>query len=930
MKNLITFLFASLLLLFSSPEVNAQDRKRVRDFDLETNLTDTQVLLLDATTYGSGSFKKITLSGLKNFFTPALSTGYLPYKGTSSLVDSPIFTNGKYVGINNTSPTTALDLKPDIIPITCPNPTGDITIVPTYYAGFAGPSVNQPIFNYGEQSDYWNGGYGFGIYVYALKTINGIPTWSAPGKSNNGEPVYDNGLDDNSYTITWSWSAVPDAELYRVFLYDEWYGCSYNVYVDLLPEQLSLTHDPWYFETNGSWDDPPISPTGFVNTGQSYTVRMYNYILLNGLQIYSANYLEKTFSDNNLNDALYDLTLSWSPQSNVAGYRVLINSTHYSANYDFYTDFADTSYIDNSTLQWNEGSTVTPTVFDFTNLALLVQGKAAIQDSLVLNGTLNVTGNSSFLSPAQFNSMSFSGSFSALGTSNFSGISTFNSLATFNSGTNSTNYYVKNGLNNGTQGIGYLTSNSMRLGKLDASNLYIDVLTNQLKIASNDAFTIPALWIESGSIYVGSFGQYGMSPINSGFILAQNGMGIGLPPTNSLFNISKSIDPINGAAMGFSLSPTYNSTISKPSTNIKSIAINSNLSSPNLEQTISSFYSLYIGSFANANITNAYGIYLGNYYQSSGTTTNKAALYIVQSAGYSGFGMDSNSNEFPQYDISLGSKANATIGINRLASSYGTNAGQNLSITSGGALSGAYSAMGGHLYLKSGISTGTGQSYIYFQTPSPGAMGTTDNIPTTKMILTGNGNVGITTTAPGGQLSLGNTTAGTTTANQAMLYTLSGELYVKDANGNQTIISPHATDAPNWLYDNTLMPDQVLKETNDFEGIVRYTNNTRRDKLFEMQLNGENLPNGNKRKFIFTETYAEHNQRTGANLIKETWDNYQDRELQNSLNAIEIWENEKAFYEKRKSDAFEAKEDFTEKFEKEKPTKYIKQNRKKI
>jgi hypothetical protein len=83
-------------------------------------------------------------------------------------------------------------------------------------------------------------------------------------------------------------------------------------------------------------------------------------------------------------------------------------------------------------------------------------------------------------------------------------------------------------------------------------------------------------------------------------------------------------------------------------------------------------------------------------------------------------------------------------------------AGNNLSLAAGGATSGATNKDGGDLVLASGAATGSGTSDIMFQTAAPGAAGTADRAATTKMVITGAGNVGIGTTTPTHLMSLGN------------------------------------------------------------------------------------------------------------------------------------------------------------------------------
>ena len=96
--------------------------------------------------------------------------------------------------------------------------------------------------------------------------------------------------------------------------------------------------------------------------------------------------------------------------------------------------------------------------------------------------------------------------------------------------------------------------------------------------------------------------------------------------------------------------------------------------------------------------------------------------------------------------LALGGTSARTIQMER--NTTAATAGQGLTLSSGGAIAGTNNLAGGDLILKSGISTGTGTSDIRFFTATAGTTGSTDNTPTEKMTILGNGNVGIGTTSP--------------------------------------------------------------------------------------------------------------------------------------------------------------------------------------
>lgn len=89
----------------------------------------------------------------------------------------------------------------------------------------------------------------------------------------------------------------------------------------------------------------------------------------------------------------------------------------------------------------------------------------------------------------------------------------------------------------------------------------------------------------------------------------------------------------------------------------------------------------------------------------------------------------------PTYNLSFsGDTAAQTIGMERETTA--ATAGRNLTISSGGAVSGGTDLAGGNLVLQSGIATGNGASSILFQTVHSGqGTGTTDRSPATSMTL---------------------------------------------------------------------------------------------------------------------------------------------------------------------------------------------------
>jgi len=107
----------------------------------------------------------------------------------------------------------------------------------------------------------------------------------------------------------------------------------------------------------------------------------------------------------------------------------------------------------------------------------------------------------------------------------------------------------------------------------------------------------------------------------------------------------------------------------------------------------------------------------------------------------------------PSGILSLDGTAARTIWMER--NTTAATAGLGLTLSSGGAIAGTADLAGGDLTLKSGISTGTGASALrFFTATSQGSTNTTDNTPTEKMTILGNGNVGVGTVGPGAKFSI--------------------------------------------------------------------------------------------------------------------------------------------------------------------------------
>ena len=149
------------------------------------------------------------------------------------------------------------------------------------------------------------------------------------------------------------------------------------------------------------------------------------------------------------------------------------------------------------------------------------------------------------------------------------------------------------------------------------------------------------------------------------------------------------------------------------------------------------------------------------------------------------------------------------------------------------------------------------------------------------------GNVGIGTTNMGtggtGALVFGNGAKPGNLAGVAGLYakTDSGNthLWVFDSDSPDTQLSPHAQDAPDWMYDPEDEIPIMIKEIQRYLGYVRYTNQTRQARLASMTDAEKSALSREQRTCVFKESFADHNARLGLSgdkaLVQLDWDTEQ-------------------------------------------------------
>lgn len=154
--------------------------------------------------------------------------------------------------------------------------------------------------------------------------------------------------------------------------------------------------------------------------------------------------------------------------------------------------------------------------------------------------------------------------------------------------------------------------------------------------------------------------------------------------------------------------------------------------------------------------TNEFHIYSG--VTDAGATPSSTSMPIVFFPGSSENFRMTNGGVFGiggttdlTYGVDFSYTSLRSVGVERTTAS--NTEGYDLSLVGGGATSGATDKNGGDLVLKSGISTGTGASEIYFYTAQAGATGTTDRTPALRASLDGDGKLEVNS----GKASSGNT-----------------------------------------------------------------------------------------------------------------------------------------------------------------------------
>lgn len=153
------------------------------------------------------------------------------------------------------------------------------------------------------------------------------------------------------------------------------------------------------------------------------------------------------------------------------------------------------------------------------------------------------------------------------------------------------------------------------------------------------------------------------------------------------------------------------------------------------------------------------------------------------------------------------------------------------------------------------------------------------------------------------------------------------EMYMIDEQGHITQQTPHALDAPVWMYDYPGgVSDKISVTYSIYDGIITFSNYDRELKLNQLERLGKTLPTDSLSLITFyQETYVEYNLRTGNDMQVSNWDDDQEQYVQQSIKEIELWEVEKRVFDEAPAAEKIKNKQFS--FGKNKPKKHIKKNR---
>lgn len=153
------------------------------------------------------------------------------------------------------------------------------------------------------------------------------------------------------------------------------------------------------------------------------------------------------------------------------------------------------------------------------------------------------------------------------------------------------------------------------------------------------------------------------------------------------------------------------------------------------------------------------------------------------------------------------------------------------------------------------------------------------------------------------------------------------ELYAFDENGTETLLTPHAKDAPAWLYDQTPGIEHVTKSYQHYLGTVTYVQHERAAVLAGMLDAEKAALTAQQRTTRVVETFAEHNVRLGLTgdkaLVQKDWDVVQAIKVAEREQEIAAMEAEKAAHDAEQAQLVqEGKQAEPVEFSKEIPAEY--------
>lgn len=141
-----------------------------------------------------------------------------------------------------------------------------------------------------------------------------------------------------------------------------------------------------------------------------------------------------------------------------------------------------------------------------------------------------------------------------------------------------------------------------------------------------------------------------------------------------------------------------------------------------------------------------------------------------------------------------------------------------------------------------------------------------------------------------------------TTYPHVHLYAAASELHVVDGGGNDTTLSPHATDGPAWLYDDPGL-DRIHVSENAFAGQVEWSNESRAGRLSTLSASELSKLTTQQKTTYVVETFSEYNVRRGLvagdsdYLTPRDWDAHESDLAAEAAAARDKWIDDRAAFD---------------------------------